>query len=331
MNCRHLKYTIPPAIGLTLVYWPLFTRLDLFKILFLLVVSLVATIPWDSYLIRSRIWTYPPNAVIGPTLFSIPAEEVFFFIIQTYNTSLLYLLLNKPTFKPSYLVGTKARDTSGRHVLTKLRTGRFLGQLLLAITIFTGISLIRQGQEGTYMGLILAWAGPFALFLWSLAYQFLLQLPDINTTVPIVVPTIYLWIVDTKALKRGTWVIEPGTKLGFQIWDGLEIEEAMFFLVTNLLIVFGLVAFDNSQAVLETFPELFPKLPSWPSPVLQMRGLLTNPTAFDDDRISGIKEAVFRLQKKSRSFYLASSVFSGRLQIDLILLLVESFTVQLLS
>lgn len=53
----------------------------------------------DSHLIRTGIWctsptfgsfiglpstAYPPDAIIGPTLFSIPAEELFFFVIQTY-------------------------------------------------------------------------------------------------------------------------------------------------------------------------------------------------------------------------------------------------------
>lgn len=52
-------------------------------------------------------------------------------------------------------------------------------------------------------------------------------LPISNTALPIVLPTLYLWIVDTLALKRGTWVIESGTKLGINLWDGLEIESVM--------------------------------------------------------------------------------------------------------
>ena len=36
----------------------------------------------------------------------------------------------------------------------------------------------------------------------------------------------YLWLVDTLALKRGTWTIESDTKLGFHLWDGLDIEYA---------------------------------------------------------------------------------------------------------
>ena len=45
------------------------------------------------------------------------------------------------------------------------------------------------------------------------------------------------------------------------------------------------------------------------------------PTAsYDDDRIAGLQQALGRLRAKSRSFYLASGVFQGRLRVDLILL-----------
>jgi len=176
---------------------------------------------------------------VGPTLFRIPAEEIFFFIIQTYNTTLLYLLLSKPTFHPIYLC---REDHS--HAGARLRALRTLGQLVLVVTIIMGVGMVVTKGEGMYMGLILAWAGPFLLLLWygtpelqmwvclenaadgsrSLAYQFIACLPLSNTLLPVVLPTLYLWLVDTLALKRGTWVIESGTKLGFHLWDGLEIE-----------------------------------------------------------------------------------------------------------
>jgi len=302
---------------LTFVYRPLCTRLDIYKIFFLISIAVTATTPWDSYLIRRKIWTYPPSVIIGQTLFSIPVEETFFFVIQTYNTSLVYLFLSKPIFKPAYLVGTKGGD--GR-LLPKLKRHRALGQMLITSIIVTGIWLICKRGTGTYMGLILVWAGPFALLLWTLAYQFLQTLPYMNTLLPISLPTIYLWFVDTLALRRGTWAIESGTKLGMYLWPGLEVEEAVFFLATNALIVFGLVAFENAMAVVETFPSFFPELSDLPSPVQLIQGLMLDPAKYDNERIRGIEEAVIRLQKKSRSFYLASSVFSGRLRIDLILL-----------
>lgn len=58
----------------------------------------------------------------------------------------------------------------------------------------------------------------------NLAYQFIIGLPLSTTLLPIAAPTLYLWIVDTLALRRGTWVIESGTKLEWHIWDGLEAE-----------------------------------------------------------------------------------------------------------
>ncbi|KAK5107738.1 hypothetical protein LTR62_000714 [Meristemomyces frigidus] len=310
----HLTYTVPPAILLSLIYAPLCTRLDLYKIAFLVTIAVLSTIPWDSYLIRTNIWSYPPNAVIGWKLFQIPVEEIFFFVIQTYNTSLLYLLLNKAVLHSIHLV----KEKRGRQ--EKWKYIKLIGQLGLALAIKKGVTFIQARSKKTYLGLILVWALPFLFLLWSLAYQFLINLPMTSTLVPIALPTLYLWIVDTLALKRGTWVIETGTKTGIQLWDGLEIEEALFFLLTNCLIVFGLVAFDNAVAVLNTFPSHFESVPVLPSPAMLVRALLVPASTYDDDRILGLRQSVMRLKAKSRSFYLASSVFQGRLRIDLIIL-----------
>jgi 15-cis-phytoene synthase/lycopene beta-cyclase len=126
----------------------------------------VSTTPWDSYLIRNRIWTYPPDVVIGPTIFQIPIEEFFFFIIQTYNTSLLYLLLAKATFHPVYLRAERNINHSRGPVNEKWRYYRLGGQLVLGLTLRGAITLNKNGGTGTYMALILGWAVPFLLLLW---------------------------------------------------------------------------------------------------------------------------------------------------------------------
>ena len=51
-----------------------------------------------------------------------------------------------------------------------------------------------------------------------------------------------------------------------------------------------------------------------------MKALLVSPARYQEERILGLQEALKRLRKKSRSFYLASGCFEGRLRIDLILL-----------
>lgn len=143
-------------------------------------VAVVSTIPWDSYLIRTNIWSYPPNAIIGPTVFSIPAEELFFFVIQTYNTALLYILLSKVTFYPKYLLSTKRRKNAALerdHAKLDETASRIIGQLVIAaVSIWAGIIVLGFRQDGTtagilntkyqYLALILAWAGPFLFLLW---------------------------------------------------------------------------------------------------------------------------------------------------------------------
>lgn len=54
--------------------------------------------------------------------------------------------------------------------------------------------------------------------------SFLLALPKKQVLMSILLPTIYLWMVDLLSLQRGTWVIEKGTKLDIQFWGFLDIE-----------------------------------------------------------------------------------------------------------
>lgn len=293
--------------------YPFLTRRHWYETSILITIAVVATIPWDSYLIRHNVWTYPPDAIVGPSLLSIPAEELFFFVVQTYITSLLYHLLNKPLLHAEYLV-PPGRGLSARMAVYRIVQLALLGLVLL------GLQLVLKGGRGTYMGLILIWAAPFALLTWSLGGLFMLTLPRTSTLYPILIPTLYLWAVDEGALRRGTWAIESGTKLGMTVVGSLDVEEAVFFLATNVLIVFGLGAFDNALAVIDAFPDAFASAPECPSLVALVQALFVPWTEERKARIVAIQEAVQRLCKKSRSFYLASSTFMGRLRIDLVLL-----------
>ncbi|KAH8662289.1 Phytoene synthase [Xylariales sp. PMI_506] len=309
----HLKFTIPLAGLLSFILRPLLSRADVYKTCALIIIAFAATLPWDSYLIRRGVWTYPSDAIVGPRLWLVPAEELFFFIIQTYTTSLIYVLCNKPSLHARYLANRQFARPGARRV-------KILGQGLLLCFIAAGACLVHNGGKGTYLGLILVWACPFALLTWTLSGYFVVQLPLVCTGLPVILPTLYLWVVDELALGRGTWSIESGTKLGWCLWGSLEVEEAVFFLATNVLIVLGLVAFDSGLAVLNTFPEQFPEAPIVPSSKLLLRAVLTDSSKYNMGRVNAIKDAVHRLECKSRSFYLASSVFPGRLRVDLVLL-----------
>ncbi|OAA35723.1 phytoene synthase [Beauveria brongniartii RCEF 3172] len=250
---------------------------------------------------------------MGPQLCGVPIEEVFFFVVQTYHTSVLYLILNKATTHAAYL-------HSKPHLESRIHSRkRFVTWLLCAVIILAAY-MVWKGGRATYLGLIMSWSGPFMLLLWTLSGRFAQRLPLKNTALPILLSTVYLWVVDTIALRRGTWVIQRDTKTGFYLWPDLEIEEALFFLVTNTMTVFGMLAFDNALAVFHAFPATFPTVTVLPPPTTLVRALLLDSASQELGRVTAIQEAMARLQKKSRSFHFASAFFAGRLRIDLTLL-----------
>jgi 15-cis-phytoene synthase/lycopene beta-cyclase len=134
-------------------------------------IAVVSTIPWDSYLIRHQIWTYPPNAIVGPTFWQIPAEELFFFIVQTYNTSLLYLLFSKPTFHPIFLSSEHQSAEPSSCGSEHLRMWKLSGQIVLSAAIIAAAWAISNGGVGMYFGLIVIWAAPFLLLLWLVLFS----------------------------------------------------------------------------------------------------------------------------------------------------------------
>lgn len=259
------------------------------------------------------MWTYPEDGVLGPSLFDIPVEELFFFVIQTYITSLIYILCNKPVLQAQYLDTSETRSAG-------VRLQKLIGQGVLFSAMALGCVLIICQGRVTYLGLILTWACPFLFTTWTLTAELILALPWTSTALPILLPTIYLWFVDELSLRQEIWTIETGTKLNSQLFGSLDLEEAFFFLITNTLVVFGIAAFDKAVSVCDTFPEYFPL----PADSLSMKSLLLarvlSSSKYDMHRILGIQDAATRLRKKSRSFYLASSVFPGRVRIDLTLL-----------
>ncbi|KAI9038986.1 phytoene synthase [Aspergillus affinis] len=304
----HVHYNIPLAITLTLLSWPFLTRLDWTKISILIAVSVLATIPWDSYLVRNQIWTYPQNAVLGYTLFSIPLEEVFFFVIQTYNTSLIYIVLTRRLVFSAYLCGPSP-------------VWKTAGSVFLSILTLMGVLAMFATGHYTYLGLILSWACPFLLLQWTFSSGFLLALPSRELVSSVAIPTIFLWVVDTLALRNGHWVIENPTKLGIQLWEGLDIEEAIFFLLTNVLVVNGLVVADRAIA-LRHFRQAHSTGDVCDGPLFTR--VLFNDIARagmpDASLVSHLSRAVNCLAHSSQSMYMGSAMFQGSLRIDLIYL-----------
>lgn len=92
----------------------------------------------------------------------------------------------------------------------------------------------------TYLVLIVIWAGPIILLQWLLGLDLMLRrwkvwLPGI------LIPSLYLTLADALPLGFHTWTIDPNQSLGIFLPFGVPIEEVVFFTMTNMLVVQGLI------------------------------------------------------------------------------------------
>lgn len=313
MIYSRLKLTAPLAVLLTLVAYLFLNRTHLFKVGVLVSLAFSTAVPWGAYLVKNGVWTYAPEALAGPMIFGVPTAELLFLAVQTYITSLIYVLFNITLVHAKYLL--TQRDPPDWITRAKLA-----GQILLALSTLTGAYLIHVGGQYTYMGLILNWAAPFALLAWTVSGSFILGLPLSATAVPILISTIYVLFSEMLVNTNGGRYIDSQRKLGFRLFGSIDIEEAIIVLLTNGLVVLTLATLDMYLAVIDAFPHLFPGNTSFPTPAMLLKACLTGTKEYDMERIRGIFEADNRLRAKSRSFHMASFAFSGRLRLDLILL-----------
>ena len=200
----------------------------------LMAVALVYTTPWDNYLVASKVWWYDPDLVLGITLGWVPLEEYTFFLLQPLLTGLwtLFIGLRLPEAKAKV-------DNKGLRVGVTLALG-----LVWLASLFV---LLTGWAPGNYLALILIWALPpislqtafGADILWNEWRRVLLGLAP---------AVLYLSLADALAIQSGTWTINPQRSLQVYLGSVLPLEEFIFFLVTNVLIVFSIVLLFSPQS-----------------------------------------------------------------------------------
>jgi lycopene cyclase domain-containing protein len=192
-------------------------------------VALIYTTPWDNYLVATGVWSYHPALVAGITWGWVPIEEYTFFVLQPLLTGLWLLYLARR------LPAVDCRPIPHAH---QLRRTLLLGLGLLWLAMIA--VLVSAWQPGVYLALILVWALPPIMLqigfgadiLWRHRRLILL------TLLP---ATVYLSLADALAIGSGTWTIDPAQSLQIYLGSVLPVEEFIFFLITNVLLVFGIV------------------------------------------------------------------------------------------
>lgn len=188
-------------------------------------IAVIYTTPWDNYLVATSVWWYDPERVTGITLGWVPIEEYTFFVLQTWLTGmwLIWLARRMPP-AAQWMPSSKLRAISA--ILLTI--------LWLPFVLF----LIRGTEPATYISLILAWALPPIILQVGFGADILWRYRNLVLTT-IAVPTLFLALADTLAIQIGIWTISPQQTTGIHLPGGLPLEEFLFFLVTNVLVGFG--------------------------------------------------------------------------------------------
>ncbi len=208
-------------------------RSALLSIVVHIFLAVAYTTPWDNYLVYRKIWGYPPGSVLF-TIGYVPFEEYLFFVFQTVIAALTLFTVARYYNPP---------DAPLRADSSKVRwTGVMIA---FAIMIFGAICLLFP--KGTYVGLILVWAMPVLMLQLGFGADILVQRWRL-VLASITLPTLYLWLADRYAIvDGGIWWINPELTTGIAPF-GLPIEEALFFLMPNLFVTFGITLGLHSGA-----------------------------------------------------------------------------------
>jgi lycopene cyclase domain-containing protein len=252
-----LRFLVFPILFLLFHYWrtkdrstPGFDHARLWQAILIHIVLAVAyTTPWDNYLVATGVWYYDPNLVTGIVFGYVPLEEYTFFVLETLLVGLWWWTLarmkmfapNAP-FKPN-----------------KPLRAWSLG-LLVVLWSSSLLVLLSGWDPGTYLAITLVWALPAIAPQLAFGADILWHHRRLLGTV-ILTGAGYLSAVDALAIGAGTWTIAPAQSSGIFIGT-LPVEEAAFFVVTVVLLSFGmtLLLSEASQARLEELKALLGRL-----------------------------------------------------------------------
>ena len=224
----HLVFVLPPILLVAIATYlrPSAIRgtVPFIGVAVILVLAVVYTTPWDNLLIERGVWSYGDGVTAG-YLWAAPIGEYLFFVLQPILVALWLYNLDIPVEGDLRL---------------PFRT-RAVG-LIAGLAVSTaGLGLLLWGPSTLYLGAILVWAGPILAIQWAFGWPHLIRARR-AVALGILVPTVYLWIIDRYAILNGLWIISETYTVGIAPF-GLPIEEAVFFLVTNVFIVQGLVLY----------------------------------------------------------------------------------------
>ena len=214
-----------------------------------ILLAMLYTTPWDNNLVATGVWYYNPDLVTGIVIGYVPIEEYTFFVVETILSGLWWWFLVRRLSPPR----------------KEFKPNKFLVYLsacllVLVWSIFTYL-FFSDNEPITYLSITLFWALP-AILPQLLFGADILWHHRKFVALAILVPATYLSLMDIIALKDTTWSISPAQTTGILFFGILPLEEVVFFLITNMLITFGMTLLLSNVSQ-ERFEEIKEQLRGW--------------------------------------------------------------------
>lgn len=228
----YLSYTLPVIGILTLITRPFINRLEIFKIGFISALAVIYTVPWYGYFVNYGARKYSPGVVLA-VVGSVPVEEYVFVVAQTVLTllwALMFVQWSTPCLNFNY-------DKRSYQLI------RWIPISLLTVVTAAGYAMVVRGQETFYLGSILCWSSPAIAIMWYGAGNFFIK-KIIPSSIAIVGPTLYM-----------CWINQMTVSDDNNDSDKLK---ALFFFVTNLMVVLAGSSYDKAYGMIVTYSLDFP-------------------------------------------------------------------------
>jgi lycopene cyclase domain-containing protein len=199
-----------------------------------ILLAVAYTTPWDNYLVATGVWYYNPDLVTGILLGYVPIEEYTFFVVETILAGLWWWFLARR------LSLTPSPSPAGRGGFTPNKKLIYAATAILVVLWLLFTTLFFFGDaKWTYLGITLFWALPAILPQLLFGADILWHYRKLVFWA-IMVPGMYLSLMDIIALEETTWSISPTQTTGVLFFGILPLEEVVFFFITNILITFGM-------------------------------------------------------------------------------------------
>jgi putative membrane protein len=229
----HYRMTLPLLVACGLCWFLAGSSVaGLVSMLVLCVIVVVFTYPWDSWAVKRGVWDFPDDRLIM-RIGVLPVEEIFFFVVQTLQVSLLTLALLR--WVPSEAAGSMILETSG------LVSAGLIVLAALIVHRFTKTWRARR-SDLTYAWHLGVWFVPLIAAQWMFASSILTACGVPIAVASLTIGTI-LSLADVWAVRRGIWFFDERQVTGLKFGGILPWEEVAFFYLTSLLVAQSIVLF----------------------------------------------------------------------------------------